>query len=100
MLHRFLSGEPLSPDYFGSEAAPEVVIRQVGESEMEVWDIKGGKVMQYEGISRSLLQCFDPKKSIYLYEPGESNKGPLFAELSIPIMCSVSPDIRRYKEFE
>ena len=92
MLHRFLSGEPLIvkiTDYFGSEAAPEVVIRQVG-----------GKAMQYEGISRSLLQCFDPNKSIYLYGPGESNKGPLFAELSIPIMCSVSPDIRRYKEFE
>ena len=100
MLHVFLSGEPLSPDYFGSTAAPEVVIRQLEQSEMHVWAIEGGKVMKYEGISRSLLQCFDPKKSLYLYEPGKSFEEPYFEELSLPIMCSVSPDIRRYKEFE
>ena len=63
MFHRFLSGDSLSPDSFGSTAAPEVVIRQVGDSNMEVWDIKEGRVMNYEGISRTLLRCFDPKKS-------------------------------------
>ena len=100
MLHRFLSGEPLSPDSFGSTAAPEVVIRQVGESDMEVWDLKQGQVINYEGISRSLLSCFDPEKSLYLYEPGESRKEPYFSGLQIPTMCSVSPDRERYKEFE
>ena len=100
MLHRFLSGEPLSPDYFGFTAAPEVVIRQVGESEMQVWDINQGKVMNCIKPSRLLLCCFDPKKSLYLYEPGKSSEEPHFEELSLPIMCSVSPGIRRYKEFE
>ena len=100
MLHCFLSDEPLSPDYFGSTAAPEVVVRQVGESVMQVWDIKNVQVVTYDGSSLELLQCFDPKKSLYLYEPGKSLEEPHFEGLSLPIMCSVSPDIRRYKEFE
>ena len=67
---------------------------------MEVWDIKNGQVVTYGGSSLELLQCFDPKKSLYLYEPGKSLEEPYFKGLSLPIMCSVSPDIRRYKEFE
>ena len=63
MLHRFLSGEPLSPDYFGSTAAPEVVIRQVGGSKMEVWDLKQGQVLRCVDISSNLISCFDPESS-------------------------------------
>ena len=100
MLLRFVRDGSLSPDSFGSTNAPEVVIRQVQQSNMEVWDLKQGRVMVYKGISPLLLSCFDPKKSFYLYEPGDSLKGPQYVGLKIPTMCSVSPDERRYKEFE
>ena len=99
MLHRFLTGEPLGPDSFGSTAAPEVVIRQVSNFGMEVWDLKQGKVMRCVN-SPDFLLSFDPKKSLYLYEPEGSDKGPFFGGLAIPTMCSVSPDDSRYKEFQ
>ena len=37
--------------------------------------------------------------SLYLFEPGESDRGPYFCGLEIPTICSVSPDKKRYKEF-
>lgn len=89
MLHRFLCDSD----------APEVVIRQIGQSLMEVWDFKQGEVMEYEGSSLRLLRCFDPKKSFYLYEPEKSREEPHFGGLSIPTVCSVSPDDKRYKQF-
>ena len=67
---------------------------------MEVWDIKNGQGMTYDGSSLGLLKCFDPKKSLYLYEPGKSIEEPYFEGLKIPTLCSVSPDSRRYKEFQ
>lgn len=67
---------------------------------MQVWDIKRRQVLNCMNPSPLLLKCFDPTKSLYLYEPGESKKEPYFAELSMPIMCSVSPDENRYKEFK
>ena len=100
MLLRFVRDGSLSPDSFGSTDAPEVVIRQVGQSDMQVWDLKQGRVLNYAGSFRSLLMCFDPKKSFYLYEPGDSLKGPHYLGLKIPTLCSVSPDERRYKEFK
>ena len=99
MLHRFLSGDSLGPNSYGSTAAPEVVIRQVGESGVEVWDIKQGEVSDCLGSIPLLLRCFDPKKSIYLYEPGGSRSEPYFSGLLIPTVCTVSPDDTRYKKF-
>jgi hypothetical protein len=99
MLHRFLSRENMCIDSFGSTSAPEVVIRQIGDSEMQVWDLKEKRVSVFDGNSRGLLSCFDPQKSLYLYEPGSSLNGPHYEGLSIPTVCSVSPDIRRFKEF-
>jgi hypothetical protein len=99
MLHRFLSADTLPPDFSGSTSPPEVVIRQVATSIMQVWDIREGHVLFYDGISHGLLSCFDPNKSVYLYELGRSLEEPFFEELSIPTMCSVSPNEIRYKEF-
>jgi hypothetical protein len=99
MLYRYLSGDSFSPDSFGSTSAPEVVIRQIGDSKMEVWDLKQKSVLLYYGNNEGLISCFDPRKSLYLYEPGGSLNSPHYVGLSIPTVCSVSPDIRRYKEF-
>ena len=67
---------------------------------MQVWDIKRGHVLDCVNPSPRLLHCFDPEKSFYLYEPGRSREEPPYEELLIPIMCSVSPDDVRYKEFQ
>ena len=66
---------------------------------MEVWDLKRGEVLKYEGSSLGLLLCFDPRKTFYLYEPGTCFDEPHIEGLEIPTLCSASPDIRRYKEF-
>ncbi len=65
---------------------------------MQIWDIKHRYVMDSVADPR-LLSRFDPEKSVYLYEPEGSLKGPHFGGLSIPTMCSVSPEESRYKEF-
>jgi hypothetical protein len=67
---------------------------------MEVWDLKGGRVFEYDRASKALISCFDPQKSLYLYEPSASLASPYYDGLSIPTVCTVSPDNRRYKEFE
>ena len=99
MLYRYISGDSLNPDSFGSTAAPEVAIRQVGESVVEVWDIKQGQVMYCVNSSPLLLRCFDPKKSIYLYEPEGSSKEPNFGGLMIPTVCTSPPDASTFKQF-
>ena len=99
MLHRFICGDSLGEDSYKSTDPPEVVIRQVAQSHMEVWDLKRGEVLKYQGSSLGLLRCFDPKKTFYLYEPGRSFEEPHQDELSIPTMCSVSPDRTTYKYF-
>ena len=98
MLQRLLSGDSLSPDSFGSTTAPEVVIRQVGESVMQVWDIQRGQVLVYRRghVSHNLLRCFDPKKSLYIYEPADYLEQPFFE--CLPSMCSVPNDVWRYQD--
>ena len=99
MLHRYFSGEPLSPDSEGTTAAPEVVIRQVGESVSEVWDIKQELVLYcVNSNSYGVLSCFDPKKSIYLYEPEGSVHGPHYGPW-IPTVCTSPPEASTFKEF-
>lgn len=63
---------------------------------MQIWDIKRGRVMGYRRNSRSLLLCFDPEKSMYLYEPEDSLKQPYTEEF--PSMCSVPHDSWRIKD--
>ncbi len=100
MLHRFITGDSLGKDSYGSKDPPEVVIRQVGESVMQLWDLKKGQVMDCVDSTFRFLSCFDPRKTFYLYEPGKSKTEPHFEGLQIPTMCSVSPDERRYHEFQ
>jgi hypothetical protein len=65
-----------------------------------VWDLKEKRVSSYFGNIFGLISCFDPYKSLYLYEPVGSLSGPYYDEhLLIPTVCTVSPDIRRYKAF-
>lgn len=101
MLYRFLSGEDLPEDFDGSKNAPEVVIRQIGKEDFQVWDIKKARVLNCLHMSgHSLLSSFDPDKSFYMFEPSASIREPYFYEFSTPTMISASTDIRRFKEFQ
>ena len=66
---------------------------------MEVWDIKQGQVKACLGSIPLLLRCFDPKKSIYLYEQEASLNEPHFGGLRIPTVCTPPHDTSIYKEF-
>ena len=100
MLHCYITRKPLSPDSEGSTAAPEVVIRQVGDSVLEVWDLKQEQVLYcVNSNSYGVLSRFDPLKSIYLYEPEGSVYGPLYYGHWIPTVCTSPPEALTFKEF-
>ncbi len=87
-------------DCYGSKKAPEVVIRQVGNEGIQVWDLKNARVLTLFDLSKySLISSFDPEKTFYMFEPGSSIFEPEYYGISIPALITTSPDKRRYKEF-
>ena len=88
---------PLPSDSNGCTDAPRVVIRQEG-SEMTIYDIENRVAYECDA-NKLLLKCFDPKVTLYLYEPGNLKTEPYFDGLRLPILATVSPDSSRYKEF-
>lgn len=91
-----LFGE-LPPDYNGCTDSPKIVVRQDGV-DMTVYDIEN-RVAYKCVASKLLLECFDPKSTLYLYEPGELKAEPFFSGVKLPTLATVSPDSKRYKEF-
>ena len=98
ILNPSLLGQ-LPPDINGCTAPPSVVVREVAEK-FEIYDIKNRTAYTLIGDSDiELLRCFDPEKTIYLHEPGDTKKGPRYLNLDLPTLSTVSPDTSRYKEF-
>jgi hypothetical protein len=92
--------ETLPPDWNKSTAAPKVVILQIGDDKMIIYDIENRKAQEIKGISSSVLDCFDPKTSLYMMEPGRTKDvEPFYEYLQIPTLITVSPGVSRYKEF-
>eukprot|EP01036_Dinobryon_divergens_P032999 gene32999-42695_t len=78
---------------------PEVVIRQVGDIDMEIYFITA-KVVQTVDVHRKVLECFDPATTLYFFEPGGSKRrGPMWEKNTMSILATCSPEISRYKEF-
>ena len=88
---------PLPPDHNGCTDAPRVVIRQIGTI-MTVYD-RENRVAYECGADRLPLKCFDPKVTLYLYEPGELKTEPFFYDLKLPMLATVPPYSSRYKSF-
>ena len=88
---------PLPPDYDGSCDAPKIIVRQEGANKMTVFDVENMVAELYRGIDITLVSCFDPKTTLYLMEPVRALEEPLACNL--PTLATVSPNIRRYKEF-
>ena len=89
----------LSPDYLNNSQKPKVVLQQVGENDMYVFFVEERIVHIISIFSKSIFDYFDPKSTIYFYEPGRSKSEPHFERLELPIFMIVSPEISRYKEF-
>lgn len=92
---------PLPPDFNGSTEPPKLVIRQVGMTKVEIYDIQArtftlrGKLAP-EAIEDILLTA-DPLTTLYFFEPEKSTEEPFF--VNIPTMITVSPNSTRYHEF-
>jgi hypothetical protein len=88
---------PLPPDSYGSTAPPQYVIRQVGSTEFETYDVQARTVQVLYDINiREYAKKFNPDTTLYFFEPEESKHEP--ALIAIPTMITVSPDTLRYKE--
>jgi hypothetical protein len=83
-----------------NEKTPKVVIRQIGRSEMQVWDIINQKVYICSDGDRVFLSCFDPQQCYYFFEPLFEKIEPYYDDIDIPTLSTVSPDESRYKEFK
>jgi len=89
----------LPPDKYGSCKPPKIVVRQMGTGKMTIFDIENRKAEALDDSLGRVLECFDPKTSLYLMEPGMSKIEPHYEGLSLQTLSTVSPNISRYKEF-
>ena len=61
------------PNNLRIENPPEVVLRQVGSSEMQIFFIKD-RVSRVTDVSMKIFKCFDPKTTLYFFEPADTTK--------------------------
>ena len=91
--------DALTCDSEGRTDPPEVVIRQIGLSHMEIFFLRARKAHTVP-VSFSVLRCFDPSKTVYFFEPGKTRtEEPMWDSTKMSIFATCSPDVSRYKEF-
>jgi hypothetical protein len=90
---------PLPPDYYKSTAPPAVVVRQL-ETTVYVLFLKEQKAFRIERQhATSVLSCFIPEKTLFLYEPGSISDPVPSANFTAPMFTALSPNPLRYKSF-
>ena len=107
MLTRFLNpsqfqdigaAPPTHRIQFGSASPPKVVIRQLPEiDEFQVLFLD--ECVVHSVSSKAVLKCFDPATTLYFYEPGSTSIEPIRDNHKLSTLATMSPDIKRYKEF-
>lgn len=90
--------EALPPDCWGSTEIPHVVIRQISNKSMHVFFIRE-KLCFNAPCDYQTLHHFNPRTTIYLYEPGDSLQGPYYLQQTMPILATMSLNPVRYHEF-
>ena len=88
---------PLPPDCLGNTHAPKIIIRQVGLS-YYIHILKESVTFKLFYFNDNVLNLFDGKETLYLYEPDAEKKEPFYKH-GIPTLATCSPDDSRYKEF-
>ena len=91
--------EPLSPDFYGSTEPYKVIIRQEGQNRMVVLFLETGEAFETTKVNENFLWYFNPKTTLYLYEPWLDTVNSPFLRNGMPTVATVSPNINRYKEF-
>jgi hypothetical protein len=87
----------LPKDSFGSTDPPNVVVRQICGSHLEIYQQHSDQVHVIRPETGGIFTYLDEKKSLYLMEPSTSVSEPYLTE--IPTLITVPPDPRRYKQF-
>ena len=84
---------------FGSASLPRVVIRHLpGRSLFHVLFLE--KCVAHRVSSPSVLEYFDPATTLYFFEPGSTDGvEPIVDELRLSTLATMSPNIKRYKQF-
>eukprot|EP01124_Arcella_intermedia_P004668 TRINITY_DN1264_c0_g1_i1.p1 TRINITY_DN1264_c0_g1~~TRINITY_DN1264_c0_g1_i1.p1 ORF type:complete len:571 (-),score=128.47 TRINITY_DN1264_c0_g1_i1:134-1786(-) len=90
---------PLPPDCNGRKEPPQIVIRQIGGEEMEIYFLEARRVERIAPVNTIVLNCFDFSTTLYLMEPGRDAVEPCYSNHAIPTLTTVVPELRHYKEF-
>ena len=91
--------DPLPPDNAYSSEIPEVVIRQVGTSKMQIYFVKAKVAHLVPVVCGGIFPCFDPKTTLYFFEPEESRTEPMWIDVNMPIFSCSDPDEVVYEQF-
>jgi len=89
----------LPPDFRGQTAPPEVIVYQIGNDRLIVLFVKLQLAHAIAKRDVDVLSSFDPKTTLYIFDPGYDVCTPLKCELATPTLLLVSPNEIRYKEF-
>jgi len=91
----------LRPDLFSDhklQSPPKVILRQVA-LEWQIYLCDEGVGFSVPNADPRVVRAFDPKQSLYLFEPLALVMEPHFAGVETPTLATVSPNVGRYKEF-
>ena len=83
----------LQDDFFGSKEPYKVVIRQIGDVCMQVMFLDTCEVFSTQ-VNYHLFSYFDPKTTLYLFEPGTTVREP--ATVDCKTIATVSPNEKRF----
>ena len=89
---------PLSPDFYGSTEPYKVIIRQEGREKMVAYFLETGEALKTTKVNEDFLLYFNPKTTLYLYEPRLDVVNSPFICDGMPTVSTVSPNNNRYKE--
>lgn len=90
--------DALPPDCYHSTESAQYVVRQFGEEYMAIYDLVHQVAERIKGLDYDLLNCFDPEKTVYMYEPMSSCTEPISCH-NIPTLVTTYPDTRGNKQF-
>ena len=93
---------PLPPDHLGSTEPPKFIVRQVGKS-MFLYSLEDSRAFfssDFSSMVLRLLGATHPSHSLYWYEPAETKDIPITWNEDVPMLATVSADIRRYEEYQ
>ena len=91
---------PLPPNHLGSTDPPKIVIRQVGDKVVTIFDVEdkvAGTTTSTD--AHTIIESFDSATTVFMMEPERSKAEPPFGDVNLPMLLSASPDVTRYKEF-